>query len=301
MAEAKPLSLITVVVLVAVLFVGAGVGTGLLYEYNHPKATPAIRVVEIGDNVTVNYIGYFGSGPQLGRVFDTSIASVAFNNASYPKSLEFSLHAYNPLGVHVGPSAPSGGYSIGNQTFGTVVPGFWQGLLNLPANKTSTIVIPPALGYGVANPACFVTVPLVKTVPVLATLSRANFTQAYPGTNASAGVEFTDPTYGWSDLILSTNATSVVLESLASVGWSVPASPWPVVVTSVNSTSITLANQLTPVDDGLVLGHSSSKVCNQGQFIVTNIDLGAGTYVENYNPEVTGQTLVFSVTVVQFY
>ncbi len=37
-----------------------------------------------GDTISVHYVGKFPGG----KVFDTSIRSVADNNASYPKSLE---------------------------------------------------------------------------------------------------------------------------------------------------------------------------------------------------------------------
>lgn len=294
------------IVLVVVVLVAAAVGTGLLYEHNLVHATPPIRTVAVGDNVTVNYIGYFGSGPQSGRVFDTSLYSVAVNNLTWPKSLGFSYRgsasAYTPLPVHVGGTAPSGGYSVNGLTFASVVTGFWQGLVGLPANKTQTVTIPVDLGYGPPNPACFVTQPLTKKVPVLVAVVPKNFTTAYPGTNATAGVEFADPTYGWNDLILSVNASAVVVENLPPLGWSVPNTGWPVTVTNVSASTITLTNALSPGDDGRVLGHTGgSLVCGQSKYIVSSVYPGNGTYVENFNPEVDGETLVFVVTVFAFY
>ena len=308
MAKAGP-SIFLPILLIVVVIVAAGVGTAYLYGFNHPKATTPIRTVVIGDNVTVNYIGSFGSGPQLDRVFDTSLYSVSINNASYPKSLEYAHYGapstFTPLPVHVGPSAPSGGYSLDGLTFGTVVTGFWQGLVGLAVNHSARISIPPALAYGSADPACFVTKPLVVTVPVLLTVTPTQFASLYPSTNATAGTEFTDATYGWTDLVVSVNATAVVVENLPPLGWSVPGKSWPVVVTAINSTTLTVTNELTAASAGAVAGVTSARVCSSetslGNFIVSAVNPANGTYTEDFNPEVSGQTLIFQVTVVQFY
>ena len=306
MAHPDRPSLLLPILLVVVVLVAAGVGTGLLYEHNNVRSTTPIRVVQVGDNVTVNYIGYFGSGPQVGRVFDTSIYSVATNNLTWPKSLEFSYRgseaAYSPLPVHVGPSAPSGGYTVGGLTFSSVVPGFWQGLLGLPVNTSQTVSVPPDLGYGSGNPGCLVLRPLTTTVPVTVTVPPANFTKSYPGTNATPGVVFVDPTYGWNDLILSANASAVVVENLPTVGWTVPGTGWPVVVTAVTTTTITVTNRLTLSDQGVVLGQGTAPSgCSGPKYIVSAVDPAAGTYTQDFNPEVDGQTLVFVVSVYEFY
>jgi FKBP-type peptidyl-prolyl isomerase-like protein len=301
---------IGLILLSVVVIVGAGVGTAFLYEYNHPNPGSPAWTAQLGDNVTVNYLGMFGSGAQQGRVFDTSLYSAATNNLTYPKSLEFSFRGsasqYTPLAVHVG---PSGSYAIGNLTFGTVVTGFWQGLIGLPVGKTQSITVPPNLGYGQVYTSCLATHPLSFPVAVLNPVAVAVFSTTYPGVNATAGTQFTDPTYGWTDLVLSTNATSVVVENLPSVGWSVPKSSWPVTVTNVNATTITLTNQLSATDAGLVLGTSASTtVCGSHKFIVSAVNPPAGTFTELYdntapqvNAEIQGQTLVFVVTVVAYY
>jgi hypothetical protein len=311
MAEPQRSS-IGLIVLVVVVIVVAGVGAGVLYEYNHVKAAAPPFTVALGDNVTVNYIGMFGSGPQAGRVFDTSFYAVAINNVSYPKSLEFAYRgseaAYTPLPVHVG---PSGSYSLDGLTFGPVVTGFWQGLLGLPVNRTQSISVPPDLGYGPVISTCLATSPLAFTVPVLNPLTPTQFTTDYPGVSAAPGTEFTDPTYGWNDLVLAANTTSVVVENLASLGWSVPKSSWPIVVTGLNATTITLTNELSPANNGLELGHSSAtSACGTTRFVITTVNLGNETFTKLYdfeasgetiNAEIQGQTLVFLVTVVQNY
>ncbi|MCI4346186.1 MAG: FKBP-type peptidyl-prolyl cis-trans isomerase [Thermoplasmata archaeon] len=301
---------------VVVILVGAGIG---LYVYYHAKAsTPQpVRTVHVGDNVTVDYVGVFGSGAQDGRVFDTSLFSVASSGSAWPKSLEYTARgttasSYKPLGVHVGPNTPTAsGYTIGNVSFITVVPGFWEGLLGLPGNQTTSIVVPPPLGYGYGDPGCRVTHSLLQTVPVLVTVTRANFTTVFSGQTPQTGSTLTDPHYGWPIFILSANGTFVTYENLATVGDTASPAGWPVHVTSVTSTAngsgtITLQNELTVADAGVLLGKPVGETapCTTGtsnQFLVSAVNLLNGTYTEDFNREVNGQTLIFLVTVLNIY
>jgi FKBP-type peptidyl-prolyl cis-trans isomerase 2 len=299
-------SRIVLVVLVAVILAAAGGAAAFIYEFNKPKSASPAFTVQNGDNVTVDYIGMFGSGAQQGRVFDTSIYSVATHNLTYPKSLEYQPRgppsAYTPLPVHVGPSAPSSGYTIGNLTFKPVVTGFWQGLVGVAGNQTVTISVPPNLGYGPLNASCIGTAPLGYTVPVLTSVPARQFSSLYPNGNAVVGSVFPDPTYGWSDSVFAVNATTVTLQALATLGELAHPQGLPFVVTSLNATTVGLTSQLTPADAGLVLGQATSAgLCGGSKFIVSAVDPAAGTYSENFNPEVQGVTLDFVVTVLDIF
>ena len=305
MAAERP-SLILLILLVVLVLIAAGVGAAFVYEYNKPKAAPTLLTVQKGDNVTVNYIGEFGSGPQIGRVFDTSFYSVAQNNVTYPKSLEYaprsSASAYTPLAVHVGPNAPAGGYPVGNLTFSGVVTGFWQGLVGLTGNHTQTVVVPASLGYGPLNSSCLRPAPLVFTLPVLTYLPLGEFASLYPNVTADVGVEFTDSNYGWTDQVFAVNATSVSVQALPTVGQTSSPDGLPFEVTALNATSVTLSSLLTPANAGLVLGHLRvGSICSESKFIVSAVDPSAGTLTENFNPEVQGETLDFIVAVVNIY
>jgi FKBP-type peptidyl-prolyl cis-trans isomerase 2 len=288
--------------LIAVVVIAAGVGAGLLYEYNHPKAPASVRVVQVGDNVTVNYIGLFGSGPEQGKVFDTSLRAVADDNATYPKSLGYSPRSpsqYTPLGVAVGPHVPSAGYNVSGVTYGAVVPGFWQGLLGLAVNQSRWVTVPAGLGYGPLNPSCLVTAPLVQTIPATVTLSPLEFANSYSGVTAASGATFADPTYGWTDTVLSVNASAVVVGLLPYLGETTDPYGWTMTVTAVTSQAITLASDLTPASVGSVKGTQASvTVCSATTFLLWAVDLAAGTFTKNYNHEVVGQTLIFVVTIV---
>jgi hypothetical protein len=205
--------------------------------------------------------------------------------------------------VHVGPNAPSGGYAIGPLTFSSVVPGFWQGLIGLAGNQSFTIVIPPNLGYGTLNMSCVANVPLVRSVPILTSVPVVQFSSLYPNGTPTLGAVFPDPTYGWNDTVFAVNSTTVVVEALATVGTVATPNGLPFVVTGLTSTTLTVSSRLTPSDAGLVLGHtaSGSGLCGKTTFIVNAVDLGAGTFSENFNPEVQGETLDFTVTVVDIF
>ena len=303
------------ILLIVVAVVAAGAGSAALYFHNKVTVPPGPRMVVVGDNVSVNYIGIFGSGPDAGRVFDTSLYSVSIDGAAYPKSLEFSARAnaanYTPLPVHVGGSTPQSGYSLGGQSYIQVVTGFWQGLIGLPGNQTKAVVVPPALGYGPKNPACIAKEPLSFQLPVLRTMPGTTFQKLYPSQLATSGTEFRDSNYGWNVLILAANASFVTIENLATPGMVASPAGWPILVSNVTSTAngtgaITLVNELNPNTAGRILGtdYLGNGPCTasaHGKFIVTAVDLANGTYTADYNSEVTGQTLIFFVTVVNIF
>ncbi len=312
---AEPPSRTAFVVLIVITLVAAGGLAGFAYYHSRPGSPPSVLTAQFGGNATVNYIGYFGSGPDSGRVFDTSIYSVAVNNASYPKSVGFKYRgseaSYTPLGVYIGPNAPTSGYAIGNDTFVSVVTGFWEGLIGLRGNQSHTIVVPPDLGYGPQDPACLRTLPLTYTLPVIHTLSASAFAAQYVGVTPLTGVTFPDPDYGWNVTILAANSSFVTIENLPSVGYVASPAGWPVLVSAIAGTpngagTITLVNELTPGEAGHLLGTDFNHTgpCTSStndQFIVSAVDPTAGTYTENFNEEVQGQVLIFVVTVIDIF
>jgi hypothetical protein len=314
MAE-TPSYLLTIVVIAIVVIAGAG-ATAYLYLHNKRSTPAGPVVVQIDDNVTVNYIGLFGSGAEQGKVFDTSLYAVATNDATYPKSLQYHLRGavgnYTPLAVHIGNNTPSSGYTYSGMpgvSFIQVVTGFWEGLLGLPGNVTKLVVVPPSLGYGEQNPSCLRTMPLTVHVPIVERMTGTNFSAQYPGVLATTGASFNDPTYGWPVLILSANTSYVAIENLPPVGFTSNLGGWPIEVTNITGTAngtgqITVYNELSPTEDGLLGGHSSHALCSSasnGAFIVSSVSIANDTYTEDFNQEVTGQTLLFEVTVVNIY
>ena len=81
--------------------------------------------VEIGRQVAINYTGRLLDG----KVFDTSLESVAKENEIYD-----SRRPYEPLS-----------YRVGEQS---LIRGWEKGIINQPAGSKLTLIIPSALGYG---------------------------------------------------------------------------------------------------------------------------------------------------------
>jgi hypothetical protein len=306
----EPSRLPVIILIIVVLIVG-GAAAGYVYYKSETTAPASPVLVEVGDNVTVTYIGVLASGPEEGKVFDTSVYQVATNNATWPKALEFGFRGgpstYTQLGVHVG-TLNASNVTLNNYSFVQVVPGFWEGLVGIPANITHTIVVPPSLGYA-AYP-CNLVQPLQFHVPVYETLLGAEFQKLYPGTTATTGATFQDPSYGWTVDILSANASSVSIKNLAQPGQVSHPNGWPVTVTNVSSTAngsgqITLVNDLNPSDAGKVAGTSAAGYSCAGQsasrYIVSDVNETSGTFTEDFNQEVAGQTLIFLVKVINLF
>ena len=257
---------------------------GVYYGYVVPKlAAPPLRA-QGGDQVQVDYVGTF---VENGLVFDTSLQSIARDNASYPKAFMFAWHAsYAPLSVTIG----SGG----------VVPGFDTGIQGLAIGDTRTIAVPPALGYGLADPTKIFIKPLLESVPVRITMDTASFTTKYQ-TSPASGTNVTDPFWGWTATV-SVAGTIVTVTNSPIPGQLVrPYGAWDAQVVSIDDA----ANN----GEGVILVHhllTSAQVDRVGQksaggsvvFVVTGVDTVAGTYTVNYNTPTKGRTLVFQVTMV---
>src|SRR3989454_1211916 len=268
-------SFLGVVVLVAAIL-------GVYYGYVVPKfGTPPLRS-QSGDQVQVDYVGTFAEN---GLVFDTSIAAIAKDNASYPKAFMFAFHGdYAPLPVTIG----SGG----------VVPGFDIGIQGLAIGDSKTIVVPPTLGYGAADPTKIFVKPLLESVPVRLTMDTSTFVTTYQAA-AVSGTNVTDPFWGWTATV-SVAGTIVTVTNSPSPGQLVrPYGAWDAQVVSIDDAAnggqglISVHHLLTPAMVDRVGQKNAGRTV---VFVVTAVGPVAGAYTLNYNTPTKGRTLVFQVT-----
>ena len=281
------------IVLIAVLVVSASTVAVLLYTGSTGEQ-PENRTVRVGDTVKVDYVGRLEDG----RVFDTSLWEVASNDALYPKSLSFVLRAesaYTPLQFTVGS--------------GQLITGFDMGVRGMVEGETKVIEVPYQEGYGPMNESKLVIRPLVDQRPVYVGMNLTEFGTMY-GYLPELGLLVQDPTYGWDVLVMEvdTDADRVLVmnkpllgETYALYGEpeSTPPSGWYAEVVSIDSSAdsgnglILIRNLLTEADAGMVEGFDLSQAAT---FYVDQVDEGAGTFRMNYNEELLGRTLFFTVT-----
>jgi len=294
--DPRALTSTVLIVLIAILMVSASSVAVLLYTGSQSEQGPTSQTVMNGDTVKVNYIGRLDDG----RVFDTSLWDVASNNALYPKSLSFTLRAqsaYTPLQFTVGS--------------GSLIEGFDQGVLGMSVGETKVITVPPDEGYGYMNESLLVTMPLLMFAPVYDITNYTVFYGVYSQVPKS-GMVVQDPLYGWDILVVDANSKSdtvllmnkpLVGEKFAVYGEpdSSPSTGWYAEVVYIDSSAgagngiIEVRNLLTNADSGMVEGIDTS---SGSTFYVDMVDESAGTFRMNYNNELLGKTLYFTVTLV---
>jgi hypothetical protein len=225
---------------------------------------------------------------------------VATNDALYPKSLSFGLRdnaSYAPLQFVVGG--------------GNLIKGFESGVIGMTLNQTKTFSIPPNLGYGLLNQTRLIMFNLTETEPVFLSMNQTLF-QAKYNVTPLIGLTLIDPFWGWSARVinLDTNADLISVQNMPSVGdrlavYGTPGATiptgWYADVVSIDSTAndgagvIEIHHMLTAADERKVQG-----VDFFGNFIVDQIDPTSGIARKNYNDELLGVTIYFTVTLYAF-
>ena len=269
--------IVALIVVIAIL--------GAYFLYLVPKFAPARVRAQSGDAVQVDYVGTFENG----LVFDTSIGSVASDNASYPKAFSFSWRSpWSPLS-----------FTIGSNPL-AVIKGFDSGAQGLAVGDAKTIVVPLDLGYGPADPTKVFVKPLFENVPVHLTMAASDFAATYKAP-AVSGTTVADPFWGWPAVVSVSNAVVSVTNSPTPGQTVRPYGGWDARVVSIDDGA----------DGGIgriVVHHllDTSSVDRVGQrsaggavvFTVTAVDLNAGTYTLNFDTPVKGRTLIFHITMV---
>lgn len=268
-----------------------GIFWGLVYpNLLAPPATAPFTpaIVETGDFVEVDYIGWF---PDTGRTFDTSIEAVARDNATYPKAASFSYRAaparYQRMsfvvGCTSGPDCP--------------IKGFQDAILGVPLGETARVLLPPSEAYGPSDPAKIEVRPLLQEVQVTETLGTEEYLERF-FVQPRDGQIVLDPTWKW-NVTVRVSGDLVTIRNSPDIGQTVRVgNRWDARVVSIDDGAsggkgvIRLQHLLTAQDvNAFVAGDAG------GNFIVVALDGALGTYTVDYNPEVVGKTLGFEIAV----
>jgi len=291
------------VLIVAAVVLSVGVVAYIVYDNTLGHSTSTSDPVEIGDLVTLNYIGTFSDG----RVFDTSLLHIAADDVLYPKSLTFTQRdndSYTPFDMTAGKYGVEGG----------TIKGFALGVLGLRIGDTHKIEVLPEDGYAV-DPTMIETVDLVQHVNATETMSESSFKNLF---NIEPVVMDRLPHYiwKWDVLVVEVSSGVVTFKSIPDVDQVVypfgdpsdgeDPQGWVCTVESVDPLAnggvgeIVVRHQITEEDVYMIKG-----VLYSGQaFILSGVDEANGTFEVHksnpeigYNGEISGRTLYFEVTI----
>lgn len=276
---------VLLIVLIAVLMVSASTVVILIYQGEQSEEGSS-DVVAVGQTIKVNYIGKLLDG----RVFDTSLLSVANDDAAYPKSLSFakrSNSSYTPLSFEVGA--------------GKMITGFDAAVVGMKIGESKTVTLTPDEAYGDMDPSKLVTFQLTETVPLLLTFNASSFKAEY-GVDAAQGLTVYDPLYGWEATVYEydTQADRVTVKNVPTLNalyhiYGVGSVGWDIKVTGMDSNAnlVTVEHQLDDEDSDMIKGSDGTST-----FFIIDVDEDGGTAVRNYNTELLGKSLVFTITIV---
>ncbi|MFQ5838034.1 MAG: FKBP-type peptidyl-prolyl cis-trans isomerase [Thermoplasmata archaeon] len=240
-----------------------------------------LDTAQLGDVVQVDYVGYFEDG----RVFDTSIAAVAEDDAGYPKALSFTLRdTYRPLEFLIG----------GTET--PVIEGFEEGIIGMREGEVKLIEVPPEKGYGLSDPSQIEVRPILVELTVFETLTVDDFEQRFEA-GPVQGMIVRHPLWGWNVTVMTLQPDFVTIMHLPEQGMIVkPYGTWEAKVVEVDSSANEGAGRIA-VRHLLDRGHIDNVQGEDdgGTFRVVDVDLVNGTYTVDYNREVVGRTLIFQV------
>ena len=286
------------------MVISVGVVGYVVYDNTLAHSSSASDPIEMGDTVTLDYIGMFTDG----RVFDTSIYEIAEDDVLYPKSFTFQMRdesGYAPFDMEAGAYGVEGG----------TIKGFALGVLGLHVGDTSTIEVSPEDGYPV-DPTMLVTIPLSEELPATESMSEAAFENLF--NTDPIPMDFVEHyRWGWDVLVVEVSFGVVTFKHCPTVGETVypfgdpnddeEPQGWPCLVESFDPEAdggvgrIVVRHQVSADDVYNVMGTD-----NDGQvFILSGYDAENGTFEIHksnmsvgYNAEVRGRTLIFEVTII---
>jgi FKBP-type peptidyl-prolyl cis-trans isomerase 2 len=262
-----------------------------------PVSSP--EVVERTDTIEFDYLGNFADG----RVFGTTIKSVADDDISYPKALNYTYPSdgtFTPVLSTIGGGFIEPGAA---EFFGMVNKGkpLESGILGMRVGETRVVVLQPEDAYGTTNTSLQETRSLVETLPQYEEMSTISYSQRFSEEGPPfEGKSLKDPFWGWDIYVYYLNRSNdlVVIRHNPTPGMVVtPYSQWNTVVEGIDSAAnggmgeITVRHDLAPEDADKVMGESL-----QEKFIVASVDVNAGTFVADFNDERAGKVLYLRIT-----
>jgi hypothetical protein len=243
-------------------------------------------VVEEGDNVEVDYVGYLGEFV----IFDTTVQDIG-RERTVRKTPEFALgKTFEPLNVFTGSEDTDT-----SDDYIKTIDGFWEGLVGMSEGQSRTVVIPPTKGYGVfVN----VTVNVTEEVVMTEILTFADF-RSYYDEALIEGITVKHHFWGWNVSIDYVNETEDVVRLINEPHLNETSSPY-------NWESMVIyKNQSDHGGEGRILVQHDTQVGHRAIYKgfdadVTAIEDGQITLFYNRSGDPLGtQILLFDITLIK--
>ncbi len=255
------------------------------------------KTVKSGDNVSVDYIG---SLKDTGKIFDTSIQSVAEANG-----LSMPGRQYKPLK-----------FTLGKKQ---VIDGFNDGVIGMKVGQTKNIEIPPEKGYPV-DPDMIQSYPIIQELPATRNFSKdldipvMQFEQVF-GPNHTVGEIVKIPDTNIS-LTIKNMTSNVLLSYNLKVGSviSQTGAPWNETVVKTDNTNITIKplvqkndviqfqdvpwnTTVFDINETITLKHNAVPDTEmRTMFGIARVHFNETSIIMDQNSELAGKTLIFNVT-----
>jgi FKBP-type peptidyl-prolyl cis-trans isomerase 2 len=294
---------IIMAVLVAMIVLSAGVVVYVLYERSHVIKTAEATAIASGDTVTMEYIGRLADG----RVFDTSLVEVAWDDLVYPKSLSFTRRSNDSYGSFV--------MTAGNYGPGGTIKGFALGVLGMYPDQVKTITVTADEGYAV-NESRLITYDLHQVLPATETMPESEF-RGYFAIEPIPLRVLSHYLWEWNIRVISVTDGMVTFRHEPTVGQvvtpfgnpdtSIDPSGWHVQVEAFDPLAqgglgtVTVHHMISPSDALNVKGTDA----DGDTFILWDFDETNQTFqihvsdaTTGYNAEVSGRDLFFEVTII---
>ncbi len=294
---------ILLAVIAVAIVVSVGVVGYIVYDNTKAHSVSASDIVEMDDQVTMNYIGRFSDG----RVFDTSLFDIASNDAVYPKSLTFTMRdegSYTPFDMVAGKYGAEGG----------TIKGFALGVIGLHVGDTKVIEVAPEDAYAV-NPDMLKEIPITEHIAGTERLSESDFASLFK-VDPTVNDRVDHYKWGWEVIVTELEFGYATYKHLPPVGETVypfgdpsavdPAG-WPCFVESFDPTAddgvgeVIVRHQVTASDVYAVKGYG----LGEQTFVISGFDAENETFeihlsdpATGYNGEISGRALYFEVTII---
>lgn len=257
-----------------------------------------IILIQEGDEVSVDYTGYFQGAPgEFGAVFDTSRREIA-ENGSIPKSTGFmDKGTYDDLT-----------FTVGSEQ---MIKGFDNAVLGKKVGQKFTVSIPPQDAYGESFDEMIYHLDTVQTIPVYQTLTMEAFQSLFGDVDDPLGKTLSHPVWTWDVTVMEVDPTEVTIMNQPIYGDAYNPFIWNTTVEDISTErdTITLLHHTGDIVPETIVPSMTLSQFDLAWFdnaVTTpqwdemgmgSVTVSGGMIAIDFNKEVAGKTLIFEIEI----